>query len=74
MKITGKVTFQNLEGGFWGIEDDQGGQWLVMDMPSQLQINGARVEVSARRSNQETMFMWGEPVEIISFHTLPKFK
>jgi len=74
MKITGKVTYQNLEGGFWGIEDDKGGQWLVMDMPSQLKINGARVEVQARRSDMETMFMWGEPIEIVSFHTLPKFR
>jgi len=74
MKITGKVTYQNLEGGFWGIEDDKGGQWLVTDMPSQLKINGARVEVQARRSDMETMFMWGEPIEIVSFHTLPKFR
>lgn len=74
MKITGKVVYQSLEGGFWGIEDDTGRQFLVLNMPNQLKINGARVQVTARTSDQETLFMWGEPIEIISFHTLPRFR
>ncbi|MBX2815567.1 MAG: hypothetical protein KTR24_06210 [Saprospiraceae bacterium] len=74
MRIAGRVTYQSLESGFWGIIGDDGSNWLVLDMPDQLKVQGARVEVTAMPSAQESIFMWGEPIEILAFHTLPKFR
>lgn len=74
MKIVGRVTYQNLETGFWGIVGDDGSKWLVPNMPDQLKIDGAKVEVQASPSDMVSMFMWGEAIEIHSFHTLPKFR
>ncbi len=74
MTIKGTVVFENLEMGFWGIVDDKGGKWLPVNMPEQLKVPGARVRIRARRSDMESMHMWGTAIEIVSFHTVPLFK
>ena len=72
MKIKGKVIFEDLGMGFWGIVGDDGREWLPVNMPNQLKVKGAVVEISAVESDMESIAMWGTPIEIISFHTLPK--
>ena len=72
-KITGKVIFLDLGMGSWAIEGDDGRQWLPVDMPNQLKIKDERVFVTARESDLDSVFMWGTPIEIMSFHTLPRF-
>lgn len=72
MKIKGKVIYQDLGVGFWGIIGDDGSEWLPVNMPNQLKVKGAEVEIQAIESDQESMAMWGSPIKILSFHTLPR--
>ncbi len=68
--ITGTVRYQHLGPGFWGIIDKNGNQWRPINMPEQLKHEGQEVTVDAKEVNQESIFMWGTPVKILSFHTL----
>ena len=72
-KVTGKVVFLDLGPGSWGILGDDGRQWLPVDMPNQLKIRNAQVVVTVKESDIESMIMWGIPVEILSYHTVPIF-
>ena len=69
--IQGKVVYQNLGPGCWGIIDQRGRQWRPVNMPEQLKTVGAEVSVSAKEVEEgASIFMWGTPIEVISFHTL----
>ncbi|HMN89197.1 MAG TPA: hypothetical protein PKD70_02660 [Saprospiraceae bacterium] len=68
--ITGKVVFQEIGSGFWGIVDDAGREWLPLNMPEQLKHVGQRVSVVAKAADVATVFMWGTPVQIIAFQTI----
>lgn len=69
-KITGKVVYVKLEAGFWGIIDKEGNQWLPMEMPDQLKIEGKEVTLTIEEEEDSISFnMWGTPVNIITFHT-----
>ncbi|MBK8506364.1 MAG: hypothetical protein IPL46_31690 [Saprospiraceae bacterium] len=71
-KIRGKVIFNDLSGGFWGIEGNDGRQWRPVNMPEQLKVRGALIEVTGEDDDSESIFMWGDPIRIVAFHTLPK--
>jgi hypothetical protein len=63
----GTVQYVNLEGGFYGIVDEETGQKYNPDaIPDSLQIDGITVEYRARPRNVMTIQMWGRPIEIIS--------
>ncbi len=70
MKIKGTVKYQELEGGFWSIIGDDGGQYAPISMPEQLKLNGAKVVVKATEFEGVSMMMWGTTIVIHSFHTL----
>ncbi len=71
MKLKGKATFVNLEGGFWGIVGDNGDRYFPVNMPDQLKIEGANVDVSySMPRNAMTSQMWGDPIWVIGFRTL----
>ncbi|MCB0689611.1 MAG: hypothetical protein KDC53_23890 [Saprospiraceae bacterium] len=72
-KIQGKVIYENLSGGFWGIKGTDGKEYLPVNMPEQLKVEGANVEITAEESDQESIFMWGQAIKIVAFHTIPKF-
>ena len=65
MKITGKVVFQNISTGIWGIIDKEGNQWEVMNMPKSMQVEGKEVSVNATEEDSFSIFMWGTPVKLI---------
>ena len=68
--ISGKAVFQNIEMGFWGIQSRDGKKYRPINMPEQLKINGADVFCTAKVVDYEVdIFMWGNPVKIISFET-----
>jgi len=70
MKIKGKVVFQKLEGGCWGIVDTQGREWRPVNMPEQLKYEGREVSLKAREVDEDmSIFMWGTPIRILSFQT-----
>ncbi len=68
-KISGKVVYEQLEGGFWGIRDGEGNQWQIVNMPEQLKHPGKQVRVVIRPLDLMSMAMWGTPARIVSFHT-----
>ena len=67
--IKGTVTFQDIEGGFWGIFDNAGERWLILDMPEQLKFDGKKVEVTLDPIDAMSMMMWGTPAKVVSFST-----
>ena len=69
-KIKGKVVYQNLESGFWGIVDGEGNQWRPIEMPEQLKVEGKEVSLLIQEADEAaSLFMWGTPVKILSFST-----
>ena len=71
IKIDGKVVYQNLGTGFWGIEDSKGNQWRPVNMPEQIKYEGKQVKIVATEVDEDmSIFMWGTPVKVISFNTM----
>jgi len=68
--IKGTVTFQNIETGFWGIIDNAGDKWMIINMPEQLKYDGKSVDVMIKPIDAMSMMMWGTPAEIIGFSTV----
>ena len=70
INIKGKVVYQDLGMGFWGIIDDSGREWRPVNMPEQLKIKDKAVSVVAKEIEEDmSIFMWGTAVKIISFNT-----
>ncbi len=67
--ITGKVTYQNLGTGFWGIIDSNGNEWRPVNMPEQLKRAGKKVTVRIKEVDDMSIFMWGTAVRVLSFST-----
>lgn len=67
--IKGTVSFQNLEMGFWGIIEDDGTKWMIVNMPEQLKKEGKKVSVTLRPIEAMSFSMWGTPARIIRFET-----
>ncbi len=71
INFRGKVVYKNIEMGFWGIEADNGAQWLPINLPSNLQKEGLKVRISGRNvDNFFSMVMWGNPIEITNYKLL----
>lgn len=70
MKIVGKVLRLPFGDDAYGIEDEQGRQYLPINMPNQLKKDGAIVKCSIKLTDVATIIMWGEPVFITAFETL----
>ncbi len=68
--IKGTVTYQNIETGFWGIIDQAGGKWMILNMPEQLKYDGKKVEVDIEEIDAMSMMMWGTPARIVVFSTI----
>ncbi len=68
--ITGKVVYESIGPGVWGIVDKYGKEWRPVNMPEQLKHKGKEVTVVAQEVDDVSIFMWGTPVKIISFETM----
>lgn len=68
--IKAKVKFINIEGGFWGLETDSGGQYFPINLPEQLKIDNSKISCGIKYVDMFNAYMWGECVEIISFTTI----
>jgi inhibitor of cysteine peptidase len=67
MKIHGTVVFQDIEGGFWGIEGDDGRQYRpVEDLPASVRSSGTRIEAEMEPVEMASFTMWGRNVRIRS--------
>ena len=65
IKISGKIAYQNLGTGFWGIIGDDGQEWLPTNLPASMEVEGKRVRLNARPVDGMSMFMWGTMIEIV---------
>lgn len=66
-KVHGKVVYQDISGGFWGIETQSGEKLQpVSDLPAKFRKNGLSVEVSYKPSSAFSIFMWGKSVEVLN--------
>jgi len=63
--ITGIVVYKNIGTGFWGIEGLNGEEWLPVNLPKDLEQEGKRVTLKIRKLAGDSIFMWGEMVEIL---------
>ncbi|MCB0719370.1 MAG: hypothetical protein KDD65_13060 [Bacteroidetes bacterium] len=71
MVVKGKVTYNDLEGGFWGIVTDEDEQLRPVDgLPTSLQRAGCRIEADVEPSSGISIFMWGRPVKVRSIRQI----
>lgn len=67
-QIKGVVSFQDIGPGFWGIIDEHGRKWRPIHMPKALRKAGLRGVFEIIEIEEEvSIFMWGEPVEVVSY-------
>ncbi|GAB4406788.1 MAG: hypothetical protein OHK0053_33150 [Microscillaceae bacterium] len=71
MTTKGKIAYQSLGPGFWGLIGDDGQHWRPLEMPAALKKEGLRVEVELEEAESGfSVFMWGTPVQIIHYTIL----
>lgn len=67
-EVKGKVVYQDLGTGFWGIVGDDGREWKPVNMPSGLQKRDLKVKVKLAEAEEGmSVFMWGTPVKILDY-------
>lgn len=75
MIITGTVTYNDFEGGFWGIETDDNQQFRPVDgIPASLQQSGCQVEANVEPAPGISLHMWGQPVKVRSIKKISNGK
>lgn len=71
LSIEGKVVFEKLEGGLWGIIDANGTKYFPVNLPEQLKFAGHTVRIVAKTlEDMAGISMWGTPVKVVSFETV----
>ena len=69
--VRGKVHYQQLGPGFWGIVGANGQNYRPVNMPNQLKHEGKTVLVKVVPAGDVvSIYMWGEAVRIVAFETL----
>lgn len=65
--ITGTVQRYTFEGGFYGIEGDDGTVYKPTELDQGYQVEGMRVKIVARKIQGKLLTHgWGTPIEILS--------
>ena len=68
---TGTVTYIDLEGGFYGIVADDGGQYLPLDLDEAFRQDGLEVRFTLEPADDmATIQQWGTPVRVVSIETI----
>ncbi len=63
--IKGKVVFENIGTGVWGVVDKDGNEWRPVNMPEKLKKKGLSVDLAVEDAGEDvSIFMWGKPVKI----------
>jgi hypothetical protein len=71
MTITGVLSYQEFEGGFWGIIEDEGQKYYPLEgIPTSLQQNDLQVEAEIEPSNEISFVMWGQAVHLQAIRRL----
>jgi inhibitor of cysteine peptidase len=71
---SGTVTYQNLEGGFYGILGDDGKKYEPLNLDAKYQKDGLRIAFDAvAAKDTATTRMWGTPVNLAQVEVIPGF-
>ncbi len=67
----GTIQFNDFEGGFYGIVDDDGEKYDPINLPSEYEEDGIRVSYTIKiLEDQASIHQWGLMVEIIEIEGL----
>ncbi len=67
MQIEGKITFQDLEGGFWGIISSDGKKYVPIErLPEDFRIDGLAIRADVEEVLVLGTSMWGKHVRVVS--------
>ncbi len=67
MNISGQISYQDVEGGFWGILGNDGSKYLPVDgLPESFQKEGLSVNVKVEIVHMIGTAMWGQYVKVLS--------
>jgi hypothetical protein len=70
--VTGTVRHVDLEGGFYGIEADDGAKLDPLNLPEDFRQDGVRVRVRVEElKDRVSTHMWGRIVRIVDIKRLP---
>ena len=68
---TGRIQYNDFEGGFYGIVSDDGEHYDPINLPSEFEEDGLRVGFKLKiLENQSSIHMWGTVVEILEIKKL----
>ncbi|MGV8129385.1 MAG: protease inhibitor I42 family protein [Methanolinea sp.] len=71
---SGTVTYQDFEGGFYGIAGDDGKNYLPLNLESQYRVDGMRISFECEEAKDvATIQMWGIPVHITFIEPMETF-
>ncbi len=62
--VDGTVSWQPIEGGFFGIVAEDGRRLLPQNLPAEFAQDGLQVRLEAETLDVATIQMWGQPVRI----------
>ncbi len=69
MEFIGKIVKVPVSGGSWGIEGEDGQQYMpVNGIPATFRRQGLRVRIHARPASGMDIFMWGKQISISSIN------
>ena len=65
-EIVGTVTYQEMEGGFYGIEAEDGSKYDPLNLPESFKKDGLKVQVKAQMKTDVIGFhMYGSIIEVM---------
>lgn len=71
IKVTGTVVFLSFEGGFFGINGDDGKNYDPINIPQEFRKDGMRVRFAAKElPGRASVHMWGTIVELLTIQKL----
>lgn len=59
----------SIEGGFYGLIDSDGNQYMVENLPQQLTDTSKKFKITFEPLDVFGFQMWGKPIRLISFTT-----
>lgn len=71
MEISGVVKYVDLEGGFWGIQGDDGMPFKVLSgLPESLKQDGLKVSAKVEIKPGMGIAMWGQDVDVLEIRAI----
>lgn len=71
MKATGTVVYLPIEGGFYGIQGDDGKKYDPANLPREFRKDGLRVRYEVKEvKGRASVHMWGTIVEVVHIEKL----